>query len=212
MEKQVSLPAEFNAKLIITKSPNSACSLPCHQLNCNQRREKTLGTSFNGALIISRTSFLLFVTGDAAQITQKSWGLKKRMKKPHFQDQSRLSVPCNCWIQLGTSPFNKQKTRKVQTNGDFNETDDTKQAHISREKPFLLLLCCLMSSDVGWRIWDKLRPVREHGSVLLYVHGNHKAPFRGGRTVNVTVDFKKRSTHWSGGQHFVRQNTYTVCY
>ena len=28
---------------------------------------------------------------------------------------------------------------------------------------------CLMSSDVGWHIRDKLRPVREHG--LIYVHG-----------------------------------------
>ena len=35
--------------------------------------------------------------------------------------------------------------------------------------------CCLMSSDVGWRIRDKLKPMREHGSVLLYVHGKHKA-------------------------------------
>ena len=35
--------------------------------------------------------------------------------------------------------------------------------------------CCLLSSDVGWHIRDKLRPMREHGSVLLYVHGNHKA-------------------------------------
>ena len=37
------------------------------------------------------------------------------------------------------------------------------------------LLCCLMSSDVGWHFKDKLRPVREHGSVLLYVHRNHQA-------------------------------------
>ena len=35
--------------------------------------------------------------------------------------------------------------------------------------------CCLMSSDVGWLIRDKLRPMREHGSLLLYVHGNHEA-------------------------------------
>ena len=37
--------------------------------------------------------------------------------------------------------------------------------------------CCLMSSDVGRRIRDnKLRPMREHGLILLYVHGNrHKA-------------------------------------
>ena len=32
-----------------------------------------------------------------------------------------------------------------------------------------------MSSDVGWHIRDKLRPMREHGSVLLYVHGSHEA-------------------------------------
>ena len=35
--------------------------------------------------------------------------------------------------------------------------------------------CCLMTSDVGWHIRDKLRPMREHGSILLCVHGNHKA-------------------------------------
>ena len=29
--------------------------------------------------------------------------------------------------------------------------------------------------DVGRRVRDKLRPMREHGSVLLCVHGNHKA-------------------------------------
>ena len=34
---------------------------------------------------------------------------------------------------------------------------------------------CLMASDVGWHMRDKLRPMREHGSILLYVHGNHKA-------------------------------------
>ena len=36
-------------------------------------------------------------------------------------------------------------------------------------------LCCLMSSDVVWHIWDKLRPMPKHGSILLYVHGNQKA-------------------------------------
>ena len=35
--------------------------------------------------------------------------------------------------------------------------------------------CCLMSSDVGWHIRDKLRPIPEHGSVLLYDRGNHNA-------------------------------------
>ena len=32
----------------------------------------------------------------------------------------------------------------------------------------LLLLCCLMSSDVGWHIRDKLRPMSKHGSVDQY--------------------------------------------
>ena len=36
-------------------------------------------------------------------------------------------------------------------------------------------LCCIMSSDVGWHIRDKLRPMREHGSINLYVHGSQKA-------------------------------------
>ena len=29
----------------------------------------------------------------------------------------------------------------------------------------MLLLCCLMSSDVGWHIRDKLRPMPKHGSI-----------------------------------------------
>ena len=37
----------------------------------------------------------------------------------------------------------------------------------------------LMSSDVGWRDWDKIRPVSKHGSMLLYVHRNHKAHWNG---------------------------------
>ena len=35
--------------------------------------------------------------------------------------------------------------------------------------------CYLMSSDVSWHTKDKLRPMREHGSILLYVHGNYEA-------------------------------------
>ena len=34
---------------------------------------------------------------------------------------------------------------------------------------------CLMSLDVGWHVRDKLRPVCEQGSIVLYVHGNQKA-------------------------------------
>ena len=39
---------------------------------------------------------------------------------------------------------------------------------------WMVRLCCLMSSDVGWHIRDKPRPMPKHGSILLYVHGNHK--------------------------------------
>ena len=39
----------------------------------------------------------------------------------------------------------------------------------------LLLLCCLVSSDVCWHIRDKLRPMHEHGSILLCIHGNQKS-------------------------------------
>ena len=34
---------------------------------------------------------------------------------------------------------------------------------------------CLMSSDVGWCIRDKLRPMHECVSIVLYIHGNHEA-------------------------------------
>ena len=41
---------------------------------------------------------------------------------------------------------------------------------------FLFFRWCLMSSDVCWHIIrDKLRPMRDHGSILLHVHGNHEA-------------------------------------
>ena len=43
--------------------------------------------------------------------------------------------------------------------------------HLCATLPLLLPLCCLMSSDVGWHIRDKLRPMHEHGSILLYDHG-----------------------------------------
>ena len=34
---------------------------------------------------------------------------------------------------------------------------------------------CLMSSDVGLRIRDKLRPMPKYGSINLHVHGSQKA-------------------------------------
>jgi len=40
-------------------------------------------------------------------------------------------------------------------------------------------LCCLMSSDVGWHIRDKLRPMPKHDSILLYIPENHKARWDG---------------------------------
>ena len=44
-----------------------------------------------------------------------------------------------------------------------------------KAKRKLLLSYCFMSSGVGWHIRDKLRPMCEHGLMLLYVHGNQKA-------------------------------------
>ena len=40
---------------------------------------------------------------------------------------------------------------------------------------FVWMKWCLMSSDVGQHISDKLRPMPKHGSVNLYVHGSQKA-------------------------------------
>ena len=39
----------------------------------------------------------------------------------------------------------------------------------------MMMKWCLMSSDVGWHIRDKLRPMPKHDSINLYVHGNQKA-------------------------------------
>ena len=39
----------------------------------------------------------------------------------------------------------------------------------------MMMKWCLMSSDVGWHIRDKLRPMPKHGSINLYVHGSQKA-------------------------------------
>ena len=39
----------------------------------------------------------------------------------------------------------------------------------------VMMKWCLMSSDVGWHIRDKLRPMPKHGSINLYVHGSQKA-------------------------------------
>ena len=39
----------------------------------------------------------------------------------------------------------------------------------------MMMMQSFMSSDVGWHIRDKLWPVPKHGSMLLYVHRNHKA-------------------------------------
>ena len=40
----------------------------------------------------------------------------------------------------------------------------------------MMMSWCLMSSDVIWHIRDKLWRMPKHGSIILYVHGNQKAP------------------------------------
>ena len=38
-------------------------------------------------------------------------------------------------------------------------------------KVFLVVvMCCLMSSDVSWHVRDKLWPMPKHGSIILYIH------------------------------------------
>ena len=39
----------------------------------------------------------------------------------------------------------------------------------------MMMKWCLMPSDVGWHVRDKLRPMPKHGSINLYVHGSQKA-------------------------------------
>ena len=40
-----------------------------------------------------------------------------------------------------------------------------------RHSMMMMMNWCLMSSDVNWRIRDKLWPMPKHGSRILYVHG-----------------------------------------
>ena len=40
---------------------------------------------------------------------------------------------------------------------------------------WVMVKCCLMSSDVSWHIREELWPMPKHGSINLYVHGNQKA-------------------------------------
>ena len=42
-------------------------------------------------------------------------------------------------------------------------------------RPMMMMKWCLMSSDVIWRIRDKLWPMPMHGSIIPYVHGNHSS-------------------------------------
>ena len=49
------------------------------------------------------------------------------------------------------------------------------ESDLEAECVFFFFVCRIMSSDVGWHIRDKLKPVCEHGSILLYIHWNRKA-------------------------------------
>ena len=83
-------------------------------------------------------------------------------------DQCRSTVQC-CFTSTKT-------IRLVRTESPGRPP---RLSHSSWTLRILLLLCCLMSSDVGWHIGDKLRPMLKLGSILLYVHGNHKARYDG---------------------------------
>ena len=55
----------------------------------------------------------------------------------------------------------------------LNGSRNSLRHHVYTNAP--LMKWCLMSSDVGWHIRDKLKPMPKHGSINLYVHGSQKA-------------------------------------
>ena len=65
------------------------------------------------------------------------WGLAYRMNMFRARN-SRCREDCNCCASRVTGADGRH---------------------------LLLLQCCLMSSDVGWHVKDKLRPMRQHGSI-----------------------------------------------
>ena len=82
---------------------------------------------------------------------------------------------CDCQTQAGLTSFVSFHCRFTfaETSRDFPSQGVHLSFHSSAQ------LCCLMSSDVGRYIGDKLRPMPKHGSVILYVHGNQKARWDG---------------------------------
>ena len=111
----------------------------------------------------------------------------------HFQQRSR-SCCFNCtWQSLlsvsltESTPF-KTRERRLQSGKRLTSRQWTQQQTwlpatitLPRGMPempaemMMMMSWCLMSSDVSWHIRDKLWPMKKHGSINLYVHGNQKA-------------------------------------
>ena len=77
--------------------------------------------------------------------------------------------------QLSTLFTSSPRERVIFVGTIMSLTEPHKEALSGTPTNSKVRLCCLMSSDVSWHIGDKLRPMPKHGSLLLYVHGNHKA-------------------------------------
>ena len=62
--------------------------------------------------------------------------------------------------------------------GSFADSSSAKESGGRGEFVSLILILmmkwCWLSSDVGWHIRDKLRPMPKHSSVNLYVHGSRQ--------------------------------------
>ena len=96
------------------------------------------------------------------------------VKKFIMTRQYIVNCTCNCWFRMRTQFHQKLVSYKCMLFVDCLVVLREYFVNWSRATK-LMMKWCLMSSDVGWHIRDKLRPMPKHGSINLYVHGSQKA-------------------------------------
>ena len=101
------------------------------------------------------------------------WGTRNGKLTRH-QNRSRRCCPSSCRSQSGVSEGVYIALGIVSLFLHFLGSRSP-PVPLRRQLGVVVVKCCLMSSDVGWHIRDKLWPVLKHGSINLYVHGNQKA-------------------------------------
>ena len=93
---------------------------------------------------------------------------------------------CPACVESEQALLNTNKVTRQQCNVSFGwqPTNDLTSPPVDlwgrgRDTEWILVMMmmkwCLMSSDVGWHIRDKLWPMPNHGSINLYIHGSQKA-------------------------------------